>query len=89
MEDRLRHHGNPAKVCVAGSPEEVLKKNAFFLGPTETKASTIKLLAYANKKQLALLRTSAAFGKSYLVVLKRADNGCWKFQSIGLKSINN
>jgi hypothetical protein len=74
--------------CNVHNPETILRQGAFFLTPEERKIATIKVLAYADEKQLALVRVSRTFGNTFLVVLKQSGT-CWKFQSTALYSTNN
>jgi len=88
MVANLIHGQQQAAACGVGAPQVLLRRNAFFLTPDERKSATIKQLAYANNRQLALLSVAHTFGNTFLVVLKRAV-GCWKFQSVALYSTNN
>jgi hypothetical protein len=86
MAADLRRCGDCATSCSSGTPQKMVRKNAFFLGPEEMKSTRVELLAYANGRNLALLRLSSP-ETTFLVVLKR-HGACWEFQSVDLRSMS-
>jgi hypothetical protein len=71
--------------CMSGTPEEVTRRNAFYVPPQDLKNTTVSLLAYDDTKSKALLTVTQAQDYVFLVVLARVDR-CWRFQSITLES---